>query len=212
MRITWMMPVILVAAAVLLASGCSARASTSSDRGAAKQTSIQPQTNQQKPAPTEKIPSGDIPDSQQFVTFVSKVGHYRLEVPEGWARTIQLGDVSFVSKLDGLSVHLGLMATTPTVSILTDGPVKKLISGGNAVTIHTIVPVTMHGEQAIRLVFDSNSQPDAVTGKRVRLENNMYFFYRGTGGTLAELRMWAPVGADNVDQWRRISSSFTWTK
>jgi len=207
-----MMSVVLVAAAVLLASGCSAHGSTVSAQGVAQQASVQRQTNQQQPAPAEKIPSGDIPDSQQFVTFISKAGHYRLEVPEGWARTNQLGDVSFVSKLDGLSVHLGLMATTPTVSILTDGPVKKLISGGNAVTIRTIVPVTMHGEQAIRLVYDSNSQPDAVTGKRVRLENNMYFFYEGTGGTLAELRMWAPAGADNVDQWRRISSSFTWTK
>jgi hypothetical protein len=48
----------------------------------------------------------------------------------------------------------------------------------------------------VLIVYESNSKPEAVTHKQVRLENDSYVFYRG--GRLAELRMWAPKGADKV--------------
>jgi hypothetical protein len=47
-----------------------------------------------------------------------------------------------------------------------------------------------------------------VTGKQVRLEEEIYLFYNH--GTLAMLQLWAPQGADNVDQWKRMVESFHW--
>jgi hypothetical protein len=47
-----------------------------------------------------------------------------------------------------------------------------------------------------------------VTNKRVRLENIAYIFYKN--GKEATLTVWAPQGADNVDQWNRMANSFRW--
>ena len=52
------------------------------------------------------------------------------------------------------------------------------------------------------------SLEDPVTNKRVRLENVAYFFYRN--GKEVTLTVWAPQGADNVDQWNRMANSFRW--
>jgi hypothetical protein len=68
--------------------------------------------------------------------------------------------------------------------------------------------VRLPGGSAVLLTSTSESQPDAVTGKSVRLENNTYLFFRHD--KQAALRLWAPLGADNVDQWRRIARSFRW--
>ena len=60
----------------------------------------------------EKNPPGDIPDSQVFIAYAG--GGYALKVPEGWARTVTGPNVSFASKLDGVSVTLTPTATDPT--------------------------------------------------------------------------------------------------
>ena len=64
------------------------------------------------------------------------------------------------------------------------------------------------GSTAIAVTYTSNSDPDPVTAKQVRLEDVTYYFYRQ--GSLAALTLWAPAGADNVDQWKLMSESFKW--
>ena len=59
------------------------------------------------------------------------------------------------------------------------------------------------------LAYTSNGEPDAVTGKQVRLEDNSYLFFKD--GHVATLTLWAPLGADNVDQWGQIARSFRWS-
>lgn len=214
MKISKMYVAVTIAVALLfmLMAGCTAnRSHTASVRQTG--TSSSNKTTQQTqaiPAPVEKIPTGDIPDSQAFVTYASATGHYQLEVPEGWARTVKGADVTFVSKLDGLSVHLLNTQSAPTVDSIRSGPVASLEANGTAVVVTSIKSVMLRGGPAIELKYQSNSAPDPVTGKRVRLENNTYFYH--SGNSLAELRLWAPQGADNVDQWRRTSSSFSWSK
>jgi hypothetical protein len=68
--------------------------------------------------------------------------------------------------------------------------------------------VQLPSGHAVLIVYTSNSDPNPVTGKQVRIENNSYLYFKN--GTLATLTLWAPVGADNVDQWARISRSFKW--
>ena len=65
-----------------------------------------------------------------------------------------------------------------------------------------------HGKAVVYVAYTSNSDPDPVTGKKVRLDNVTYYYYHQ--GTLAALTLWAPSGADNADQWKRISESFRW--
>ncbi|HUX12437.1 MAG TPA: hypothetical protein VMW87_05380 [Spirochaetia bacterium] len=203
---------LLFISALVLLVGCMAKnsiASATSHRQASTgAVSAQTSTAQVPPAATEKIPTGDIPDTQAFVTYTSAPGGYSLEVPEGWARSVNGADVRFVSNLDGVSVKLVSESNPPTVDSLRSGPIAELKSNGTAVSVTDIHPVKQKGVSAIEVVYNSNSALDPVTGKSVRLENNTYYYIRN--GTLAELRLWAPLGADNVDQWQRISSSFTW--
>jgi hypothetical protein len=162
----------------------------------------------EKPVAPEKNPPGDIPDSQVFVKYTSLRGGYELDVPEGWARRTRGGDVIFASKLDGLSVTITDEGKMPDAQSVRKNQVKQLEKTGRAVVIKSIKDIKFKSGPAVRVAYESNSEPNPVTNKQVRLENNIYVYYRN--GKMAELRLWAPVGADNVDQWNRISHSFRW--
>ena len=64
------------------------------------------------------------------------------------------------------------------------------------------------GSIGVLIDYASNSEPDAVTGKQIRLENQTYLFFKD--GKVASLTMWAPFGADNADQWNLMARSFRW--
>ena len=119
--------------------------------------------------------SGDIPDTQAFVTY-SPPSAYEVLFPEGWSRSQTGSTVTFTWHYDGEQITL-----------------KK----PNAAT-----------PQAMAATFGSLSQPDPVTGRRVKLQNVTYSFTKGS--RQAVLRLWAPQGSDNADQWRKISHSFRW--
>lgn len=164
----------------------------------------------EQPVAPERNPSGDIPDSQAFVKYASPRGGYELDVPEGWARRTRGGDVIFTSKLDGLSVTITDAGKMPDAQSVRKNQVKQLKKTGRAVVIKSIKDIRFKSGPAVRVVYESNSEPNSVTNKQVRLEDNSYFYYRN--GKVAELRLWAPLGADNIDQWNRVSSSFRWRK
>jgi hypothetical protein len=180
--------------------------------GCARSTpSAQPQISGvqgEKPVAPEKNPPGDIPDTQVFITYHSADGQYQLEVPEGWARSTQGTDVSFVDKLDGVKVTVTQASAAPTAASVRTNQGAALLKSGRAVQVDKVEDIQLPSGAAVLVAYSSNSDPDPVTGKQVRLENNMYLFFRS--GRLAALTLWAPLGADNVDQWQRISQSFRW--
>jgi hypothetical protein len=162
----------------------------------------------EQPAAAEISPAGDIPDNQVFVVFASSSGGYQLQVPEGWARTDNGTDVRFVSKLDGVQVAIASASTAPTAASAQAAQVADLQRSGRAVQVTSVQQVQLPAGAAVQVDYSSNSDPDPVTGKQVRLENNAYLFY--TNGKLATLTLWAPQGADNVDQWQQMAQSFRW--
>ncbi len=162
----------------------------------------------EKAVAPEKNSPGDIPDSQVFVKYASSQGGYEIEFPEGWARTTRGSNVIFADKLDGLSVTVTNAAGPPNVESIRKNQAELLKKTGRAVRIKGIKNMRLSNGPALLMVYQSNSEPDPVVNKQVRLENSSYFYYKN--GKLAELRLWAPLGADNVDQWDRISKSFRW--
>jgi hypothetical protein len=86
--------------------------------------------------------------------------------------------------------------------------VADLQRSGRAVQVNSVQAVQLPAGAAVQVDYASNSDPDPVTGKQVRLENNAYLFYNN--GKLATLTLWAPQGADNVDQWQQMAQSFRW--
>jgi hypothetical protein len=129
-------------------------------------------------------------------------------VPEGWARTDTGADVRFVSKLDGVQVSITTASAAPTAASAQAGQVADLLRSGRAVQVTMVQDVQLRAGPAVLVAYTSNSDPDPVTGKQVRLENNAYLFYKN--GKLATLTLWAPLGADNVDQWQQMAQSFRW--
>ncbi len=156
----------------------------------------------------EQNPPGDIADSQVFVPYQAADGSYQVEVPEGWARTVDRTTVTFQDKLDGIAVTQAAADQAPTTASVRIAQVPALQAGGRAVQITAVRTVTLSGGAAIVIEYQSNSEPNAVTGKQIRRENAAYLFFRG--GRLATLQLWAPAGADNVDQWQRMAQSFRW--
>ena len=165
---------------------------------ASTETAVAPEVN----------PPGDIPDSQAFVIYQNTTGGYQLEVPEGWARATTRGNVTFVSKLDGVSVTIAPASAAPSAASVQANEAKLIQSQGRAVTITGMSEANLPGGKAVVIKYTSNSEPNSVTNKRVRLENVAYIFYKN--GKEATLTVWAPQGADNADQWNRMANSLRW--
>ncbi|MFY4777079.1 hypothetical protein [Metabacillus sp. RGM 3146] len=201
---------------ILLLSSLAACSGQSTAGSSQNQAPAQSQTNQngtqpsaEKPVAQEKNPLGDISDSQAFVDFTSQKNTYSLVVPEGWARSANANNVQFVSKLDGVKISEEIpFASTLTVDDVKTNWIPKLQSNERAVNVDSITKVHLPVGDAVRIVYSSNSEQNTVTGKQVRLENNAYLYQKNN--TLVILSLWAPLGSDNVDQWRKMSTSFRW--
>lgn len=161
----------------------------------------------EKPVQAEKNPPGDIPDTQVFIDYASKDG-YTLKVPEGWARTDMPAGARFVDKLDGVVVTLSDTGVAPTVDTVRAEYLPQLEKQERAVKIDAVKAVKLPAGNAIRIAYSSNSEPNQVTSRQVRLENARYLYFKD--GKLVALELYAPLGADNADQWKLMSESFQW--
>lgn len=196
--------------------GCAKKADTTpgadtvaSTSATASSTAESPITATENAVAPEVNPPGDIPDSQAFINYANTAGKYQLDVPEGWARTENGSSVSFVNKFDGVKVDVGVtQLDRKNAASVRNDEAKVLKAKGRAVTINAVSDIKLPAGDAVVIKYTSNSEPNSVTNKKVRLENETYLYFRN--GQEAMLTLWAPQGADNVDQWQRMSKSFRW--
>jgi hypothetical protein len=220
-RVTWSALILFVFMSVFVLVGCGGITSTTSSPStvatqsvSTTQTSpagkVTPLSTEQPVAPisSSQASSSDIPDTQTFVMYTSAAGHYLLDTPEGWARTTNNTDISYVFSLDVMQVKIMKSASVVTADSVRANQAVTLQQTGRAIRDVKVSAVQLPSGPAVLISYTSNSDPNAVTGKQVRLENNSYLYYKN--GMLATLTLSAPVGADNVDQWARISRSFKW--
>ncbi len=155
----------------------------------------------------EVSPPGDIPDNQAFITFTSSLG-FSIKVPEGWARTDQPDQTVFADKYNHITLTTATASDFIDISVAKAKLVPEIEKSGHAVKIGKISEVKLKAGKTVKITFDSNSEPNAVTNKQVREENEIFYFVKD--GKRVTLQLSAPKGADNVDQWKLISSSFRW--
>lgn len=151
----------------------------------------------------EKNPPGDIPDTQVFVAYNGS--GFSMKVPEGWSRTDQPTGARFTDKYNIIVATVDDALSLPTISDATATEAASVKAGGRAVKIASVKQVKLEGGQAIRIDYSANSEPNAVTGKQIRLEGVRFLLFKA--GKLVMLDMAAPFGADNVDQWNLMSNS-----
>jgi hypothetical protein len=131
-----------------------------------------------------------------------------IKVPEGWARQTSASGTTFSSNLNSITLAAVPMAAMPTVASARSTTVPILSRSTPAFRLQSVGAVQLAGGPAVEIVYEVNSQPNAVTGRQYRLVIERFEFYRNGQG--AALSLSSAVGSDNVDPWRTVSDSFQW--
>lgn len=128
-------------------------------------------------------------------------------MPEGWARTVTTGAVSFTDKLNSITVTM-VRAAAPTPASARATEVPRIQGSVQHFALVGISTVNRSAGSAVLIRYSAYSQPDPVTGKVYPDAVERYEFYRN--GTEAIVMLSGPAGADNVDPWRTVTNSFRW--
>lgn len=156
----------------------------------------------------EVNPPGDIPDNQAFVTYTSSTGGYAIAMPEGWARQESGPDVAFVDKLHRFTVEITCADAAPTEESAKTTDAALLAARESAFALVEVKSVDLPVGPAILIRYQTNSAPDEVTGKQIRLDVDRYEVFQD--GRVAAISLAGPAGSDNVDVSNQVSRSFRW--
>jgi hypothetical protein len=143
------------------------------------------------------------------VAYSPSPGQYQVKVPEGWARTVSPAAVFFTDKLNIISIWTA-KAAAPTVASARAVEVPAIRHPLHGFALTGVSTVSRPAGTAVLIRYSADSQPDPVTGKVYKDTFERYEFYRN--GTEAVVLLGGPAGADNVDPWRTVTSSFRWLR
>jgi hypothetical protein len=155
----------------------------------------------------EVVEPGDIPDNQAFVRFSPAAGLYSVRVPEGWARTVTATSVTFTDKYNSITITTQA-GTAPTVASVTASGLAD-VSADPTFKLIDVSPVTRKAGPGVLARYEIGSAPNAVTGKKALLAVERYVFFHA--GMQVTLNLSGAQGADNVDPWRTVTDSLSWT-
>jgi hypothetical protein len=156
---------------------------------------------------TEINPAGDIPDNQVFVPYQG--AGFTVSVPEGWARTTAGSTVMYSDKYNSIAIEAMPAATAPTTTSAQSTELPKIGSATKGFSGGSVSTVQRKSGAAVLITYGATSQPNSVTGKVAKEAVERYEFWHA--GRELVLTLAAPVGSDNVDPWRTVTDSVTWT-
>lgn len=160
------------------------------------------------PTPITRTSSGDIPDTATYLRYRGR--GYSIEYVEGWVQARLTGDGVRMSDIDSFERVAFAARTSQSLATFVRGTgLAQTKREYQRVVKVSANPIKLPAGSAMLLVFKARSAPDPVTGKQVTLVVDRY--YVPGRSRLAVITLATPVGVDNVDAFRRISGSFTWT-
>jgi hypothetical protein len=193
---------------LLVASGCGG---TSSGRPAATSApaagaTAAPEGASALAADAKSAATGDIPDTQNFLTL--KLPGLRLSMiyPEGWTVREASSGVSITDKNNLVHVSVTRGRTPTTASV--DAQLAALKRSTPGLKANAAQAFALNIGPAVKATYTTLSAPNPVTGKRILLTVDRYELARA--GRLAIVDLGTPVGVDNVDAYRRMIESFKW--
>lgn len=202
----------LLLVALLLAAGCggssSSTSSSSSPSASAPATGAgaSPEGGAALAADAKSAATGDIPDSQNFLTLKAPGLRVSMIYPEGWTVQEAGGGVSIRDKNNLVRIALA-NGPAPTTSSV-QAQLAALQRSTPGLTAGTAQTITLKSGTAIKATYTTQSAPNPVTGKQVTLNVDRYELARG--GRVATVELGSPVGVDNVDAYKRMIESFKW--
>lgn len=167
-----------------------------------------PRSNGVDPNGPEVVEPGDIPDNEAFVTFPAPSGAFSVDVPEGWARTEHGDATTFTDKYNTIEIASTPATAAPTVESVTNDGLTD-VSTDPTFNLVSVDDVTRESGDGVVAKYEIGSVPNDVTGKSVVLAVERYLFFQN--GTEVVLTLSGAKGADNVDPWKIVTDSLTWT-
>lgn len=177
--------------------------STSAAGGTTKAAGVNP--NQR-----ETLPPGDIPDTIAYVPYTVPGAGLRVSSPEGWSRSNAHGVVTFTDKLNRIQLFTLRATGSPTTSSVRRTELPKISTAVKTFKLQSVTTVSRPAGQAVRITYLGDSQPNPVTGKVGTLAFERYDFVHK--GREVVLLLSSPLGSDNVDPWRIVTSSLKYTR
>jgi uncharacterized protein YceK len=201
-------PLFLVLAALLVASGCgsSSSSTTAPSTGAPAGGTTAPESGAALAADAKSAATGDIPDSQNFLTLSAPRLRISMIYPEGWTVQEAASGVSIRDKNNLVRIALSGGAA-PTVASV-QGQLAALKGSTPGLTAGPVQAVSLKSGPAVKATYTTQSAPNPVTGKQVTLTVDRYALAHA--GRVAIVDLGTPVGVDNVDAYKRMIESFKW--
>jgi hypothetical protein len=127
-----------------------------------------------------------------------------MRYPEGWAQQGTGNHVTFRDKNNIVRVVVAAGGAPTKASVQAD---LSRLTG--AQIRQPPQATTIVGKRAFKVVYSTESAPNAVTGKRLELVVDRYYLWRA--GSRAVVDLGTPQGVDNVDAYRLMIESFRWS-
>jgi uncharacterized protein YceK len=201
-------PLFLTLAALLVVSGCGSSSSntTASSTPASAGGTAAPEGGTALAADAKSAATGDIPDSQNFLTLNAPRLRVSMIYPEGWTVQEMSSGVAIKDKnnLVRIALSQGPAPTTATVQ----SQLAALKSSTPGLTVGPVQAISLKSGPAVKATYTTQSAPNPVTGKQVTLTVDRYALAHS--GRVAIVDLGTPVGVDNVDAYKRMIGSFKW--
>lgn len=199
---------LLLIVGLLLTSGCggdSSGSSRSTSSASAGEAGAQ-EGGAALAADAKSAATGDIPDTQNFLTLKASRVRVSMLYPEGWTVQEAASRVSIADKNDLVRISLS-RGPAPTIASV-QSQLAALRRSTPTLTAGTPRAISLQSGPAVKATYTTQSAPNSVTGKRVTLTVDRYVLAHG--GRVAVVDLGTPVGVDNVDAYRRMIESFKW--
>ena len=199
--------IVAICGVAALAAGCGS-SSSGSGSGTGSATSGNSGATSSSPgalsAEAKSAASGDIPDSQVFVTL--RGAAFSMQYPEGWVQRSTASGTTLQDKnnLVRIVVRRGTAPGAAQVS----QELQRQKQTTPSLQAGAPSSVTVGGTQAVKVSYSTQSAANPVTGKRVLLLVDRYVV-PGTG-RYAIVDLGTPKGVDNVDAYKMMIGSFRW--
>jgi hypothetical protein len=157
-------------------------------------------------ADAKSAATGDIPDSQNFLTLNASQLRISMIYPEGWTVQESSSGVSIQDKNNLVRINLSHGPAPTTASVRAQ--LAALKQSTPSLTVGSTQTIILKSGPAVKATYTTQSAPNPVTGKQVTLTVDRYELAHG--GRLAIVEEGTPVGVDNVDAYKRMIASFKW--
>ena len=185
----------------------SATAPSASSSPGAVETAAPSATGSTATEPPGGTTSGDVPDNAVFLTFHGAGPVFSIQYVEGWQVTTRADGVVIRDKDSSESV--AIVAPQKDVAGYVSGTDLPALTAQPGFVLIKQDSVKIGSSTYVHLSYHQLSPADSVTGKQVPQTADRYYV-PGTYG-LAIVSLATPDGVDNVDAFRQMITSFSWS-